>query len=474
LQWLQEKPPGQGRGRQIFLLTDGEISNVDKVLDLCRAMVTSARIFSFGLGHSPSRSLVKGLARATNGRFVFIPSDTSVDVYVGEQLLKALQPCIINVQVKWNLDASFTTSVPTKTPPVYVNDRLIVYALLEDKSSLFDHNFSVELKTEQHRLGEAKVIRVPSVSNNEMITRLAAKALVFELQHSKLSLSSNKTTASNDNDEVNKETIKKHIIELSLKYNILSPHTAFVGVEKRIDASNDNMVLREIPIQISADDQHLRSQSRRFPQGGPHILFNSIPRHSLWGNGISSNSRVSNLGGTCYAHDPSLDASNAQAYSYSTTSYSTAMSLDVDCSWQRSSSHKSNHSRKSNSLLGHRNTFRTIERRNSKKAKVDVWPINNQDIVRYLIDKQKFDGTWDFDSSSIEQLTGKPLSDFQQTTDDQVLVTAITIAVLETSFALFSSMWHGVAQKARQRLVDLLGKDMKAVDSLLEDIRKQL
>ncbi|CAF3415397.1 unnamed protein product, partial [Rotaria sp. Silwood2] len=94
LKWLEEHSPEQGRARQIFLLTDGEISNVNKVLDLCRSMATSTRIFSFGLGHSPSRSLVKGLARATNGRFVFIPPNSSVDVHVGEHLQQALQSWI--------------------------------------------------------------------------------------------------------------------------------------------------------------------------------------------------------------------------------------------------------------------------------------------------------------------------------------------------------------------------------------------
>jgi len=217
------------------------------------------------------------LARATNGRFVFIPPNTSVDVHVGEQLQKALQPCITNVQVKWHLGTVVTTSVPTKTPPVYVNDRLIVYALVDDKSTAFDHNSSVELKTEQHRLGEAKVIQIPSVGNNEMIARLAAKALILELQHAKLPPSAQKkntgslqtrfqehhqTTASNNDDEIAKETTKKRIIELSLKYNILSPHTAFVGIEKRVNASNVDMILREVPIQISADDQHLASYSQ--------------------------------------------------------------------------------------------------------------------------------------------------------------------------------------------------------------------
>jgi hypothetical protein len=42
------------------------------------------------------RSLVKGLTRAANGRFVFIPPETNVDVYIGEQLEKALKSSITN------------------------------------------------------------------------------------------------------------------------------------------------------------------------------------------------------------------------------------------------------------------------------------------------------------------------------------------------------------------------------------------
>ncbi len=164
---------------------------MDEVLDLCRSMSTSTRIFSFGLGRSPSRSLVKGLARATNGRFVFIPPETSVDVYVGEQLEKALKSSITNIQVKWNLGRDIT-NVPTKTPPVYVNDRLIVYALAHDENP-FDHNSSVELFNDKHRLGEAKVNRIPNVTDNGTIARLAVKALILELD-----------LLENDNDKLDK------------------------------------------------------------------------------------------------------------------------------------------------------------------------------------------------------------------------------------------------------------------------------
>ena len=56
LEWLKKNKPSDSCTRQIFLLTDGEVSNVDQVTNLCREMASYARIFSFGLGHSVSDS----------------------------------------------------------------------------------------------------------------------------------------------------------------------------------------------------------------------------------------------------------------------------------------------------------------------------------------------------------------------------------------------------------------------------------
>jgi hypothetical protein len=283
-QWLEQHSSGQGRARQIFILTDGEITNVSEVLNLCRSMALSTRIFSFGLGYSPSRSLVKGLAQATNGRYIFIPPNTTVDVHVGEQLRKALEPCITNVHVKWNFGTN-VQSAPTQLPPVYLKDRLIVYGLFDDKAIPFNHNSSVELVIEpdNHRLTMAQVNRIPSVSNNETIARLAAKALILEQQHEKIPSSVARENMGSLQEQfedvlmptdiaIKTETVtKRRIIDLSLKYNILSPYTAFIGVEKRMNSNNAGMVLREVPIQIVADCQHLQTiQSPLSPSAGTH------------------------------------------------------------------------------------------------------------------------------------------------------------------------------------------------------------
>lgn len=57
LEWLKKQKPSDGGVRQIFLLTDGEVSNVDQVTNICREMATYTRIFSFGLGSSVSHLL---------------------------------------------------------------------------------------------------------------------------------------------------------------------------------------------------------------------------------------------------------------------------------------------------------------------------------------------------------------------------------------------------------------------------------
>ncbi|CAF2783362.1 unnamed protein product [Rotaria sp. Silwood2] len=219
LQWIEQHSPNQGRARQIFLPTDGEISNVTAVLDSCRSMASSTRIFSFGLGKPPSQSLVKGLARSTNGRFVFVPPNSKLQIG------------------------------PNHRP-----------------------------------LAVAKVNQIPSVVDNKIIARLAAKALILELQHAKLPSSTankrktgsiqarfqNMIASDEEKMEVmpDEQATKQRIIELSLKYNILSPYTAFIGIEKRTNTSNADMILREVPIEISADDQHLFTPSRLHFLGG--------------------------------------------------------------------------------------------------------------------------------------------------------------------------------------------------------------
>ncbi|CAF3499310.1 unnamed protein product [Rotaria sp. Silwood1] len=75
------------------------------------------------------------------------------------------------------------------------------------------------------------------------------------------------------------------------------------------------------------------------------------------------------------------------------------------------------------------------------EEKEETWPTNDQDIVRYLINKQKFDGVWDLDGNIIEKLTGKPLTSFSSLNRNvQILISSIVLVSLETRFASHSTI----------------------------------
>ncbi|CAF4881683.1 unnamed protein product, partial [Rotaria sp. Silwood1] len=406
LQWLEQQAPDQGRGRQIFLLTDGEISNVSEVLELCRSMASTSRIFSFGLGESPSRSLVKGLARSTNGQFIFIPPNTSVDAL----------------------------NAPRQLPPVYLNDRLIAYGLINDKTIPFKHDSSVELEThpDHHQLGIAQVNRVPTVSDNGTIARLAAKALILELQHEKVS--SKRSTiqpqfqAMSLPETEEMMTMKQRIIELSLKYNILSPYTAFVGIEKRINESNSGMILREVPIQISMDDRYSQSIklsmyammspsysptspsyspiSPSYSPISPYYSSSYAPTSPRYAPTAPRNTPIS----PCYVpSSPQYMPSSLDVVSHSPRYIINSLNTEIATNDDEIAS--PNSSADLNDMFE-----KDLATTNVKKRKYDTdeeWPDNDQDIVRHLIKKQTFDGLWNLDAESFEHLTRKSLAEFQ-------------------------------------------------------------
>ncbi|CAM4783886.1 unnamed protein product [Rotaria magnacalcarata] len=516
LKWLAQNAPGQGRGRQIFLLTDGEISNVSEVLDLCRSMASNTRIFSFGLGQSPSHSLIKGLARATNGQFVFIPPNTNVDEPVCEQLSRALRPCITNVHIKWNLGVE-VRNAPRRLPPIYFNERLIVYGLVEDKTIPFNHKSSVELEThpDHHQLVIAQVTRVPTVCDHTTIARLAAKALILELQHEKdLSKGLNTDMQVQDislSKEIETMSTKHQIIQLSLKYNILSPYTAFVGIEKRINENNDGMVLREIPIQLSMDDQSSQSIV-------PPIFNNVLSSHASTqyllmcaSHSISSptySSTFQNYSSGSPAYSPSYPSysptsptssstfqtysSGSPAYSPSSPSYSPTSptclptATDFVSSSLAYGSASAICSQKHSSILSSNlddMNANDLPAADAKKRKCnangddDDWPKKNRDIVRHLIKKQTFDGLWDLESENIEHLTGKPLANFQSKYsqfDDKTLISLIVIAAFSKYFKALELLWHAVVEKARTTVANMIKNQLEDLDALLSGISEEL
>src|SRR4029453_8404599 len=129
LKWILEKPVREGLPRQLFILTDGQVSNTEAVIALVRKHSVETRVFTFGIGAGASAHLVRGIARAGEGEAEFIHPGERIEEKVMRQLKRALTPALTDVQVDWN--GLSVTPAPHHLPAVCAGGRLLAYGLLD-------------------------------------------------------------------------------------------------------------------------------------------------------------------------------------------------------------------------------------------------------------------------------------------------------------------------------------------------------
>ncbi|CAF3411595.1 unnamed protein product [Rotaria sp. Silwood1] len=406
-------------------------------------MASTTRIFSFGLGHSPSHSLVKGLARATNGHFVFVPPNSKVDTYVGSQLGRALQPSLVNAHLEWYGLSKDGLQAPKKIPPLYINDCVLVYELLEG-DELKNQNISVALFVGDYKMNSIK-LSGNIAHKRDTIRRLAAKALIQELQHETYNVS----------DTENNSTLEQQITTLSMSHQILSPYTAFVAIETTGPKNNNTgSKVRHIPIQISKGGEHLFS----------HQSVYSFPNRGARGP----------MGFFSGHHAQSV----AMPYSMGYGSGRPVPAMTMHGPMLMDKSHYSFHRGPPGPQQAGNSWIKPSAQHDSDESSdiATTTPLLSADPVRWLIDQQSFNGAWLLNENDIRKLTnGKSLSAFisNVTKAKDALTTALAIAILELKHADQKNLWYGVVEKGRKRL-STFGLSNDQINLLINDIKNKL
>ena len=252
-----------GYAKQIFLLTDGAVSNDNYVIKLVKDNSLNARVFTLGLGSSASRHLVKGIARAGNGESVFASINEDLRPKVMKLLKNSLMPALTNVQILWNneKEAKVNPSLNKDGLDLSVNKERTLLgfnkpAPVQPLSStsfpgvLFDgtrmlsfKNFDLE-KNLQNVTITAQApdgplsLKVPIgkecyLTSGTLVHKMAARQAIQDLE---------------ENSGYVTNEIKEKITELALKHGIASKYTSFVGVDKKTRKSifEQSMTCRQI------------------------------------------------------------------------------------------------------------------------------------------------------------------------------------------------------------------------------------
>jgi Ca-activated chloride channel family protein len=94
----------------VLLITDGQIYGIDDMIK--KAKASKHRVFSVGIGSSPSENLLRRLAVETNGACDFVASGETVEPAIVRMFNRLRSPAITKVSVQW--PEGFTPKLFTK------------------------------------------------------------------------------------------------------------------------------------------------------------------------------------------------------------------------------------------------------------------------------------------------------------------------------------------------------------------------
>ncbi|XP_008050801.2 von Willebrand factor A domain-containing protein 5A isoform X2 [Carlito syrichta] len=242
LQNIYKGPSIPGHPLQLFVFTDGEVTDTFSVIKEVEINSHKHRCFSFGIGEGASTSLIKGIARVSGGAAEFITGNDRMQSKVLRTLKQSLQSVVENVSLSWDLPPGLSAKMlsPEQTV-IFQGQRLIFYAQLTGMMPPAGTTGEVCLKyTLQGKSFEDKVTfsLQPKPDANFTIHRLAAKSL---LQTKDMGF---RETPASD---------KKDVLNLSLESGVISSFTAFLAINKELNEPVQGpLTRRDIPRPILA------------------------------------------------------------------------------------------------------------------------------------------------------------------------------------------------------------------------------
>ncbi|XP_064627264.1 protein mono-ADP-ribosyltransferase PARP4-like isoform X2 [Lineus longissimus] len=212
--------------RNIFLISDGHVTNSDATLASLRNNFKHTRLFTLGVSSSANRHMLRSLAQAGAGFFEYFDSKTKSkwEGKIIAQLHKASQPVLTSVSIEWKQHDNYRRycmQAPAKVTSLFSGSRLVVYGYVQDCTQA-----TLTAIVDGREVSTIVSTSELSISAGKIVHQLTARAAIRDWETGLLD--DNRTE-----HEVVKRNRKSYIIDLSKEYSIVTQFTSFVAIEKR-------------------------------------------------------------------------------------------------------------------------------------------------------------------------------------------------------------------------------------------------
>ncbi|RIB15448.1 hypothetical protein C2G38_1579317 [Gigaspora rosea] len=260
----------------VFLLTDGEVYNVDDIINLVKSCEEKKkddlRFFSIGIGDSVSHHLVESVSRVGKGYAQFITNTERMDKKLLEMLKNAIKPPIKDYNIAWSnqnqtsdddlqmeidpfvkpiisffsdyikspltFQKIFTNikiqQAPFLIPPIYSGVRFIVYCILEKGIEARKEIILSAISNDGPM--KLSIPLDPVTLQGSKIHTLAARKLIQNLDDGTSFIHKHPR---NYGKIVSASFIREQIVKLGTTYNLASKYTSFLAIDERDNKSID-------------------------------------------------------------------------------------------------------------------------------------------------------------------------------------------------------------------------------------------
>ena len=226
-------PRAAKRQRIVFFMTDGFIGNDNQILAAVKEKVGNARLFSFGVGSSPNRSLLERMAQLGHGTAQYIRQDEDAQPVITGMLSRISKPYLTDVEINWG-GLRVTDVYPDPIPDLYSAQPLILFARYEVGGAAV---VTLRGRIDGLPYEETITVSLPDWNpDNGSLASVWAREKIKYLMLERLG--------------GRKASIEEEVTNLALEYNLMSQYTSFVAVDEVIPEGSDTTLPRTIAIPV--------------------------------------------------------------------------------------------------------------------------------------------------------------------------------------------------------------------------------
>jgi Ca-activated chloride channel family protein len=209
-------PGGGDRMRLVLFLTDGYIGGEDTMFGLVREHLGGSRLFALGIGESPNRYLLEGLAEMGRGSVIYQDLNKPIEESVSAFEARIAHPAMTDITVDWG-DLDVHDAFPAKIPDLWAGQPLRLVARYGAGGT---GTVTVTGRVGREQFVQHVEVTLPERSNDhEALGSLWARRKIRDLEWYPRKLT--------------EDEVKTAITDVAMEFGLVSKYTSLVAVDDR-------------------------------------------------------------------------------------------------------------------------------------------------------------------------------------------------------------------------------------------------